>query len=161
MYSISVQLLCCGILLAHGLDPGVEHLRLLSTLVIEPVLDPMRFQIRLSPNPPLRSLAPHLWGDATDNAGLIASAASSRGVQCAIGRPDEAGSSHDSATFPTICSEVNVAGAPERGSSASTSSIPPTLTAPVHPYPLAVQPQGEVQTPSTLAPHAHRAAIDP
>jgi len=55
MYSIYVQLLCLGVLLAHGLDPGVEHLRLLSTLVIEPVLDPMWFQIRLSPNPPLRS----------------------------------------------------------------------------------------------------------
>ena len=56
---------------------------------------------------------------------LIASSASSWGVQWLTGRPEASGSSQARATICTICSEVNTVGAPERGSSAKACSISP------------------------------------
>lgn len=54
---------------------------------------------------------------------LIASSASSWGVQCVTGRPDSWGSSQATAMIWAICSGSNTLGAPGRGSSASTCSI--------------------------------------
>jgi hypothetical protein len=54
---------------------------------------------------------------------LIASSASSEGVQWLTGRPESEGASQPSATICTICCAVKLAGAPARGSSASAFSI--------------------------------------
>ena len=53
----------------------------------------------------------------------IASSASSGGVQAVMGRPSCSGGRQARFTISTICSAVNVAGAPGRGISANTRSM--------------------------------------
>ncbi len=48
---------------------------------------------------------------------LTTSSASSREVQWLMGRPDFSGGSQATATMPTICSGLKVAGTPGRGMS--------------------------------------------
>ena len=63
---------------------------------------------------------------------VMASAASSGGVQCVTGRPDAPGCSQASAMIEQITSALNFTGVPERGSSEKVASISRRRSAVLH-----------------------------
>ncbi len=98
---------------ADVLDVGLVLLRVFALVLRgQPVLALVRSQVRFAKK---RSTC---RGEMLSTIPLLmASRASSGGVQCDTGSPLSAGGSHASAMIPVICSGVNFGGAPQRSSS--------------------------------------------
>src|SRR5258706_2076681 len=98
---------------ADVLDVGLVLLRVFALVLRgQPVLALVRSQVRFAKK---RSTC---RGEMLSTIPLLmASRASSGGVQCDTGSPLSVGDSHPSAMIPMICSGVNIGGAPHRSSS--------------------------------------------
>src|SRR6266498_891924 len=98
---------------ADVLDIGLVLLRVFALVLRgQPILAFVRSQVRLA-----KKRSPCRGEMLSTMPLLMASRASSGGVQCDTGTPLSAGDSHASAMIPVICSGVNFGGAPHRSSS--------------------------------------------